>query len=69
MRDERYVWMLCNDTNERQKVRTYLVQKEAILAVESDNKRYFGKFATKVEKEKWKEANKKDPNSKNKFDL
>ena len=69
MKDERYIWMLCNDGGERQRVREYLLAKEYILAIESDGKRFFGKFANREEKEKFKEANKKDPNSKNKLDL
>ncbi|CDW80050.1 UNKNOWN [Stylonychia lemnae] len=69
MREERYVWMLCNDAAERQRMREFLLAKEYILAVETDNKRYFGKYAKKEEKEKWKEANKKDPNSKQKLEL
>jgi len=69
MRDERYVWMLCNDGNERERMREFLLNKEYVLVVESDNRRFFGKYAKKDEKDKWKEANKKDPNSKKKLEL
>ena len=60
MRDESYVWILCNNPGERERIRTYLVQKEYTLVVESDRKRFFGKFGSKDEKEKWKAENKED---------
>jgi len=69
VKDERYLWMLCNDAEERVRVREILLNKEYTLAIETEGKRFFGKFASKDEKEKWKSANKKDPKSKNKIDL
>ena len=35
-----------------------MIAKEYLLVVESDGKRFFGKFAAKDEKERWKEENK-----------
>ena len=52
------VWILCNQAGERAKIRDYLLQKEVTLAIESDGKRFFGKFASKAEKDKYREANK-----------
>ena len=52
------VWILCNQAGERVKIRDYLLQKEVTLAIESDGKRFFGKFASKVEKDKYREVNK-----------
>ena len=52
------VWILCNQAGERAKIRDYLLQKEVTLAIESDGKRFFGKYASKVEKDKYREANK-----------
>ena len=51
------VWIMCNDPNERAKIRNYLIGKEVVLVIESDEKRFFGKFGSKEEKEKWKAAN------------
>ena len=52
------VWILCNQAEERAKIREFLLQKEVTLAIESDGKRFFGKYASKVEKDKYREANK-----------
>ena len=45
------VWIMCNDAQERARIRAHLIQKEIILVVESDGKRFFGKFGSKVEKD------------------
>ncbi len=51
------VWIMCNIAEERVKIRDYLLKKEVTLAIESEGKRFFGKFASKAEKEKYKEKN------------
>ncbi len=52
------VWIMCNQESERAKIRNFLLSKEVTLAIESDGKRFFGKFASKAEKDRYKEANK-----------
>ena len=54
------VWIMCNDPGEREKIRNFILAKEVTLVIESEGKRFFGKFAQNKEKEKWKAAN-KDP--------
>ena len=39
------VWIMCNDAEERARIREFLVGKENLLVIESDGKRFFGKFA------------------------
>ena len=51
IRDASYIWVLCNKAEERQKIKEFLIPKEYTLAVETDRKRFFGKFAQKEEKE------------------
>lgn len=69
VRGEKYIWIMCNDKNERQKIRDLLLSKEYTLVIESDSKRFFGKFASKPEKDLWRENNKPDETKKNKLDL
>ena len=52
------VWIMCNQPEEREKLRNFILSKEVTLVIESDGKRFFGKFAQAKEKEKWKLANK-----------
>ena len=52
------VWILCNQAEERAKIREFLAAKEVTLVIESDGKRYFGRYASKAEKDKYREANK-----------
>ena len=56
------VWILCNQEAERAKIRDFLLKKEVTLAIESDGKRFFGKFSSKQEKDKYREANKDGAN-------
>ena len=51
------VWIMCNDPEDRAKIRDFLITKEVLLVIESDNKRFFGKYASKDEKERWKKSN------------
>lgn len=52
----RNVWILCNDADERANIREFLLAKDFVLVVEAERgKRFFGKFASKVEKDKWRE--------------
>ena len=39
------VWIMCNDAEERARIRQFLIGKENLLVIESDGKRFFGKFA------------------------
>ena len=56
------VWIMCNDPSEREKIRNFILNKEVTLVIESEGKRFFGKFAQTKEKEKWKAANKEVKN-------
>jgi len=49
---------MCNNAQDRENIRNYLLPKEYTLVVESDLKKYFAKFANKEEKEAWREWNK-----------
>jgi preprotein translocase subunit SecD len=69
VKGDKYVWIMCNDKEDRQKIRDFMVQKEYTLVVESEGKRYFGKFAQVGEKGIWKENNKIDESKKHKLDL
>lgn len=64
VKDEKYIWMLCNDGGERERIKDILTQKEFTLVVEADGKRFFGKYASKEEKDTWRANNKKDPSKK-----
>jgi tRNA G10 N-methylase Trm11 len=66
VREEKYIQMLCNDADERERIREFLLKKETTLVIEAEGKRFFGKFANKDEKLKFKEAQK---NADKKFDL
>ena len=50
LREDRFIQMLCNDAEERQKLRAFLLAKEYILVIEAEGKRFFGKYAGKDEK-------------------
>ena len=52
------IWIMCNDPTERLKIKDYLVEKEVTLVVETEGKRFFGRFGSQPEKERWKEAHK-----------
>ncbi len=52
------MWIMCNEGSEREKIRNFILNKEVTLVIESEGKRFFGKFAQTKEKEKWKAANK-----------
>lgn len=50
------VWILCNNADERANIREFLLAKDTVLVVEAERgKRFFAKFASKVEKDKWRE--------------
>jgi hypothetical protein len=55
VREDRFLHILCNDPEERQKLVDYFVRKEYILVVQANGKRYFGKYSTKIEKDAFKE--------------
>lgn len=69
MKEEKYIWIMCNDAGERQRIKDYLAQREYTLVVELEGKRFFGKFSSQGEKTIWKENNKIDESKKNKFEL
>lgn len=69
LKGEQFVWIMCNDAGERKKLREFLTQKEIVLVVEQDGKRYFGKFASTGEKNTWRENNRPDESKKGKIDL
>ena len=56
------VWIMCNLPDEREKIRNFILNKEVTLVIESDGKRFFGKYAQVKEKDKWKRANKEVKN-------
>ncbi len=56
------VWIMCNQAEEREKLRNFILNKDVTLVIESDGKRFFGKYAQKKEKEKWKLSNKDNKN-------
>ncbi len=70
-REEKWVNMMVNDAAERQTIKKVAVEMEEVLAVEVEGLRSYGKFATKTEKERYrqecKEWKKNNPNKK--FDL
>jgi hypothetical protein len=52
-----FIQVLCNNADMRHLLRDFLLRRETILVVESEEKRFFGKFASKDEKQRFKEAN------------
>ena len=55
IREDKYIWILCNKPEMREKLREYLLTREDVLVIDSDYRRFYGKFATKAEKKEWRE--------------
>ena len=62
IKDEKYIQLLCGDPEMRKIIRDLLLEKQIILSIESDNKRYFGKYAQSTERERFKEQAKQRKN-------